>query len=42
MRKKNIQIFTFSTILVFFIGIKALSYIPSSDFILKEVLKKSR
>ena len=37
MKKQNLQILII--ILVIFTAIKALSYIPSSDFILKEVLK---
>ena len=39
MKKRRAQITKFSIIVIFFISIKALSYIPSSDFILKEVLK---
>ena len=37
MKKRNLQVLII--ILVFFIFAEALSYIPSSDFILKEVLK---
>ena len=39
MKKQSLQISIFFTILILLISVKVLSYIPSSDFILKKVVK---